>query len=61
MCFASVAVTLVVLNCVYMKYVTKIQTFLSSTKIIALLIIIIAGIYQLADGKEYFTSVSLCV
>lgn len=45
------AVTMVALNCVYMKYVTKIQTLLSSTKIVALLIIIIAGFYQMAVGK----------
>ena len=48
-----VTVTLVVLNCVYMKYVTKIQTFLSGTKMIALLIIVIAGIYQMAIGKTW--------
>lgn len=46
-----IMITFVALNCVYMKYVTKIQTFLSSTKLIALLIIIIAGIYQLAVGN----------
>lgn len=46
-----IMITFVVLNCVYMKYVTKIQTLLSSTKIFALLIIIIAGIYQLAIGN----------
>ncbi|CAL1548184.1 unnamed protein product, partial [Lymnaea stagnalis] len=44
-------VTLVLLNCVYMKYVTKIQTFLSGSKLIVLLIIIISGIYNLAIGK----------
>lgn len=53
-----IMITLVVLNCVYMKYVTKIQTFLSSTKIVALLIIIGGGIYQLAIGStENFQSI----
>ncbi|KAL8574591.1 hypothetical protein ACOMHN_061591 [Nucella lapillus] len=46
-----IMITMVVLNCVYMKYVTKIQTFLSATKILALLIIIVGGIYQLAIGN----------
>ncbi|XP_059145006.1 large neutral amino acids transporter small subunit 2-like [Physella acuta] len=43
---------MVVLNCVYMKYVTKIQTFLSGSKIIVLLIIIVSGIYNLATGEN---------
>ncbi|XP_064598915.1 Y+L amino acid transporter 2-like [Liolophura sinensis] len=43
-------VTFVALNCVYVKYVTKVQTFLSSTKLIALLIIIVGGIYRMAMG-----------
>ncbi|XP_025115161.1 Y+L amino acid transporter 2-like [Pomacea canaliculata] len=46
-----IMITMVALNCVYMKYVTKIQTLLSSTKIVALLIIIIAGFYQMAVGN----------
>ncbi|XP_076448817.1 large neutral amino acids transporter small subunit 1-like isoform X2 [Babylonia areolata] len=46
-----IMITLVALNCVYMKYVTKIQTFLSGTKILALLIIIVGGIYELAQGN----------
>lgn len=39
-----------------MKYVTKIQTVLSSTKIIGLLIIIIGGLIRLCQGKNSFIS-----
>ncbi|XP_070187366.1 Y+L amino acid transporter 2-like, partial [Littorina saxatilis] len=46
-----IMITMVILNCVYMKYVTKIQTFLSGTKLIALLIIIIGGIVKMAEGN----------
>ncbi|XP_021349316.1 Y+L amino acid transporter 2-like [Mizuhopecten yessoensis] len=46
-----ILVTLVALNCVYMKYVTKVQTFLSVTKIIALLIIITGGAVHLIQGE----------
>uniref|UniRef100_A0A2C9JKV2 Amino acid permease/ SLC12A domain-containing protein n=1 Tax=Biomphalaria glabrata TaxID=6526 RepID=A0A2C9JKV2_BIOGL len=46
-----IMITLVVLNCVYMKYVTKVQTLLSASKILVLLIIIVSGIYNLAIGK----------
>lgn len=46
-----IMITMVILNCVYMKYVVKVQSFLSSTKIIALGIIVIAGIIQLAKGE----------
>lgn len=48
---AWILVTLVALNCVYMKYITKVQTFLSTTKIIALLIIITGGIIHLIQGE----------
>ncbi|ESO96320.1 hypothetical protein LOTGIDRAFT_144086 [Lottia gigantea] len=52
-----ILVTVVVANCLYMKYVRRIQTFLSSTKITALLLIIIGGIYELALGEtEYLDS-----
>lgn len=47
-----VTVTFVALNCVYVKYVTKVQTFLSSTKLIALLIIVVGGIYRMAMGEQ---------
>ncbi|XP_033754317.1 Y+L amino acid transporter 2-like [Pecten maximus] len=46
-----IMITMVILNCVYMKYVVKIQSLLSSTKIIALAIIVVAGIIQLAKGE----------
>lgn len=46
-----IIVTFVVLNCVYMKYVTKVQTLLSSSKLIVLLIILAAGIYYLVKGE----------
>ncbi|KAH9504445.1 Large neutral amino acids transporter small subunit 2 [Bulinus truncatus] len=46
-----IMITLVVLNCVYMKYVTKVQTLLSASKILVLLIIIVSGIYNLAIGR----------
>ncbi|GFO22091.1 hypothetical protein PoB_004859600 [Plakobranchus ocellatus] len=46
-----IIVTFVLLNCVYMKYVTKVQTLLTSSKLIVLLIIIAAGIYYLAKGE----------
>ncbi|KAK6174123.1 hypothetical protein SNE40_017456 [Patella caerulea] len=49
-----IMITLVALNCVYMKYVKRIQTFLSSTKIFALLIIVVGGIYQLAIGETEY-------
>ncbi|XP_067652368.1 cystine/glutamate transporter-like isoform X1 [Haliotis asinina] len=54
---AWIIVTLVTLNCVYMKYVTRVQTFLSSTKMLAMLIIIAGGIAMFAKGNtEYFES-----
>ncbi|KAL3859651.1 hypothetical protein ACJMK2_009864 [Sinanodonta woodiana] len=45
-----IMITMVALNCVYMKYVTKVQTFLSSTKLLALLILIGGGILMIANG-----------
>ncbi|XP_035828288.1 uncharacterized protein LOC101845356 [Aplysia californica] len=48
---ACLVVFLVVaLNCAYVKYVQRVQTLLSASKIIALGIVIGAGIYQLASG-----------
>lgn len=41
----------VCLNCVYMKYVTRVQSLLSSTKIVAMVMIIICGSYSFAKGK----------
>ncbi|KAL3859650.1 hypothetical protein ACJMK2_009863 [Sinanodonta woodiana] len=51
-----IMISMVVLNCVYMKYVTKIQTFLSSTKLLALLILIAGGIAMLVKGEQVMTS-----
>ncbi|XP_071091518.1 cystine/glutamate transporter-like [Haliotis cracherodii] len=54
---AWIIVSLVTLNCVYMKYVTRVQTILSSTKMLALLIIIAGGIAMVAKGNtEHFES-----
>ncbi|XP_071094775.1 cystine/glutamate transporter-like [Haliotis cracherodii] len=46
-----ILVTVVVLNCTFMRFVTKVQTFLSMTKVLALLIIISGGIAMLVQGK----------
>ncbi|XP_052101902.1 Y+L amino acid transporter 2-like [Mytilus californianus] len=46
-----IMITFVVINCVYMKYVTKVQTLLSSTKVLALLIIIASGIVNFTKGE----------
>ncbi|KAL3859649.1 hypothetical protein ACJMK2_009862 [Sinanodonta woodiana] len=52
-----IMISMVMLNCVYMKYVTKVQTFLSSTKLLALLILIAGGIAMLVKGQtESFVS-----
>lgn len=58
-----IILTVVALNSVYMKYVTKAQSLLTSTKIFALLIIVIGGIVLLAQGnyenfKEPFETTS---
>ncbi|XP_064599397.1 asc-type amino acid transporter 1-like [Liolophura sinensis] len=42
-------VTVVVINCLYMKYITRVQTFLSGTKMVAMLILIIVGLIQFAQ------------
>ncbi|XP_071086493.1 cystine/glutamate transporter-like [Haliotis cracherodii] len=47
-----IMITMVALNCTFMKFVTKVQTLLSSTKILALLIIISGGIAMLVQGKR---------
>ncbi|XP_064599396.1 cystine/glutamate transporter-like [Liolophura sinensis] len=45
-------VTVVVINCLYMKYITRVQTFLSGTKMVAMLILIIAGLIQFGQGER---------
>ncbi|XP_050395729.1 large neutral amino acids transporter small subunit 1 isoform X3 [Patella vulgata] len=47
-----IIVTLVVLNCTYMKLVTKIQGILSMAKILALLLIIVTGLLQLSNSEK---------
>ena len=49
--FFFFSVLIVVLNCVYIQYVTRVQGLLSATKIVAMVMIIICGIYGLAQGK----------
>ncbi|KAK3581108.1 hypothetical protein CHS0354_033899 [Potamilus streckersoni] len=44
-------VLIVVLNCMYPKYVGRVQTLLASTKMVASVIIIIAGAIRLAQGE----------
>ncbi|XP_067667915.1 large neutral amino acids transporter small subunit 1-like [Haliotis asinina] len=46
-----ILVTVVVVNCTFIKFVTKVQTFLTSTKMLALLIIIGGGTAVIAQGK----------
>ncbi|XP_071173855.1 cystine/glutamate transporter-like [Mytilus edulis] len=53
-----ILVTFVALNGVYMKYVTKVQTFLSSTKVIGLLLIVVCGVIQLVRGEtDHFENI----
>ena len=47
---SSFPVTVAFLNSVYVRYVTRVQTFLTGVKLVALFIIIIAGIIQLYQG-----------
>lgn len=44
--------TLVVLNCIYMKYVTKVQTVLTASKVVCLILIIVLGAVVLGRGHE---------
>ncbi|XP_064598832.1 Y+L amino acid transporter 2-like [Liolophura sinensis] len=48
---ATVLLSCVALNCIHVKIVTKVQTFLSSVKLLALLIIVVGGIYRMATGE----------
>ncbi|KAK3086739.1 hypothetical protein FSP39_022704 [Pinctada imbricata] len=55
-----ILLTLVMLNCLYMKYVTKVQTILSTFKLLGLLLIILGGAIAVAKGevrKENFENV----
>ncbi|XP_061188388.1 large neutral amino acids transporter small subunit 2-like [Saccostrea echinata] len=49
---AWILTTLVVLNCIYMKYVTKVQTFLTASKVVCLILIITLGAVVLSRGHE---------
>jgi len=49
---ASAVLILTILNCVSVKWVTRVQNVFSTGKIIALLIIIFFGIYCLCIGKQ---------
>ncbi|XP_045191978.2 cystine/glutamate transporter-like [Mercenaria mercenaria] len=53
-----ILVSFVAINCVYVKLVTKIQSILTLTKILALLLIIVCGAISLAtDGPENISDV----
>lgn len=41
----------VAINCVYMKFVTKIQSVLTMSKLLALLLVIVCGLIHLCTGK----------
>ena len=51
-------VTVVVVNSMYVKYVARIQTVLTSVKVLALAIIIVVGIVQLWQGNLHYLSKS---
>lgn len=44
------AASLVMLNCIYMKYVTKVQTFLTACKVACMVLIITLGAVVLVRG-----------
>ncbi|KAL3859962.1 hypothetical protein ACJMK2_010140 [Sinanodonta woodiana] len=46
-----ILVLIVLLNCLYPKYVNRVQTLLASTKMVASFIIVIAGAIRLAQGE----------
>jgi len=46
-----ISVTFVAINCVYVKFVTKVQTVLTVTKLLALLLVIVCGLVSLGIGK----------
>ena len=48
---AAAVLILTILNCVSVKWVTRVQNIFSAGKIIALLIITFLGVYCLAVGK----------
>ena len=47
----SVSVCVVALNCTYVSYIAKFQAVFTITKILTLVLIIVVGIVQLANGK----------
>jgi hypothetical protein len=44
-----------VLNCTYMKYVTKVQTLLTASKVVGLVLIVTLGAVVLSRGKPIVT------
>ena len=42
---------MVVLNCIYVKYVARVQTFFTVVKVLALVVIVITGFVQIGLGK----------
>ena len=46
------SVTFVVVNCVYVKFVTKVQTVLAMFKLLGLGLIIVCGAIQLSKGRK---------
>ncbi|XP_022337898.2 large neutral amino acids transporter small subunit 2-like [Crassostrea virginica] len=49
---AWILTSLVMLNCIYMKYVTKVQTFLTACKVACMVLIITLGAVVLVRGHE---------
>ncbi|KAL4234183.1 hypothetical protein ACF0H5_005836 [Mactra antiquata] len=55
---ACILVFVAVINCTHMKYVTKVQTVLTSTKLIASVFIVICGVVYAAKGNiEYYKNI----
>lgn len=46
-------VTVVVLNSCYVRYVTRVQIFLTAAKMAALALIIVSGAIHIAKGMKY--------
>lgn len=49
---AWILISVVVVNCLYLKYVTRLQSFLTSTKLLANIFIIVCGVISIANGKN---------
>lgn len=48
---ACILVLAVLINCMYLKYVTKIQALLTSTKLVASVFVVICGVFSVAQGN----------